>query len=469
MSRMKGIVAAALIGWAAGPAAAQAPKGPIYTNRPGFSLPVRIDDRDRAELRELRFYAKALQGSRQNEWVCLETASPTKTKFGYRAPQDGEYWFSFVTVDKLGRVAPADLDKAAPGLVVIVDTKAPEVEVQKLPSASGEVFLQCHVRDAYPDYATVKLEYRGIDRAWHALEPLPDAPGVFRIPDRSVLKGVVRATAADKAGNQTVREVDMTRDVPQSSGVMTASAHEVVPPMPPAPSMGPSAPPPPLPRTVERPPVPGLDVPPPAQDKPQMLNGVHCVLEYALDVPNATKVEGFATKDGGKTWMRLGEDADKQSPFEFELPGDGQYGLMLVVSTPNHPGQPPAAGDAPDWWVEIDTNKPSVQMTDVRLGTGDEAGQLILVWSAEDKNLAPTPVSLHWATAAGGPWHLGATGMKAAGTARWAVPKEAGNRVYLRLEAADQAGNVGRWESKEPVVLGSDRARVRILGVSVKH
>jgi hypothetical protein len=466
---MSGIVTVALVALAAGRAAAQAPNGvrTVYTNRPGFSLPVRIDDRDRAELRELRLYCKALQGNRQNEWVCLETAAPSKSKFGYRAPQDGEYWFSFVTVDRSGRVAPTDLDKAPPGLVVVVDSRAPEVEVQKLPSASGEMFLQCHVRDANPDYATVKLEYRGIDRAWHALEPLPDAPGVFRIPDKSVLRGVVRAAAADKAGNQTVREVDMTRDAPSASGVMTASAREVVaPPMPPAPSVAPP-PPPPMPRVAEKAPVP--DLPAPAQDKPQMLNGVHCVLEYALDVPNATKVEGYATKDGGKTWMRLGEDADKQSPFEFELPGDGVYGLALVVSTPNHPGQPPAAGDAPDWWVEIDTNKPAVQMTDIRLGTGDEAGQLILVWSADDKNLGPNPVSLHWSAAADGPWHLGATGMKAAGTARWQVPKEAGTRVYLRLEAADSAGNVGRWESKEPVVLGSDRARVRILGVSVKH
>ena len=41
--------------------------------------------------------------------------------------------------------------------------------------------------------------------------------------------------------------------------------------------------------------------------------------------------------------------------------------------------------------------------------------------------------------------------------------------VGLRLEAADQAGNVGRWESHEPVVLGSDKPRVRILGVSVKR
>jgi hypothetical protein len=473
MHRVKWAVMVALL--AAGPVAAQAPKSvqPIYTNRPAFSLPIRIDDQDRADLRELKFYVKALQGGRANEWVCLETAAPSKAKFGYRAVMDGEYWFNFVTVDKAGRVYPADLDKVPPGLKVVVDTRAPEVEVQKMPTASGEVLIQCQVRDAHPDYATVKLEYRGIDHAWHALDPIPDAPGMFRVPDKSVLRGVVRASATDKAGNQTVREVDMTRD---SGGAIMTAAAKPMPATPPAPTLPPAPPvPPPAPKIIaERPTIepPHLSAPPtdgPAQEKPQLLNGVHCVLEYALDAPNATKVEGFATKDGGKTWMRLGEDENHTSPFEFELPGDGTYGLVLVVSTPGHPGQAPAAGDTPDWWVEIDTNKPAVQMTDIRLGTGDETGQLVLKWSAEDKNLGSDPVSLHWATSATGPWHLGATAMKAEGTARWAVPKEAGTRFYLRLEATDMAGNVGRWESKEPIVMGSDKARVRIIGVSVKR
>jgi hypothetical protein len=467
MSRVKWAVMVALL--AAGPVAAQAPKGvqTVYTNRVSFTLPVRIDDRDRAELRELKFYAKAMQGLRSGEWVVVESAPPTKAKFGYRVTQDGEYDFAFVTVDKAGRVAPADLEKTAPGLVVVVDTKAPDVDVQRMPVASGEVYLQCNVRDANPDYAALKLEYKGIDRAWHAMEQSPDAPGVFRVPDKSVLRGVVRCTAADKAGNQTVREVDLGRDQP---AMTTAVAKVVVPP--PAPSLPPPPPPPAVPRIVEKPAdlhtasaVPEI----PVADKPQLLNGVKCVLDYALDVSNVSKVEGYATKDGGQTWIPLGEDADKKSPFEFELPGEGTYGLTLVVSTSGHAGEPPAAGDKPDWWVEIKTTKPSVEMTDIRLGTGDEAGQLVLVWATQDKHLGQNPVSLSWAPSATGPWTLGAANMKSSGTARWAVPKEAGSKFYLRLEATDMAGNVGSWESPEAIVMGSEKARVRIIGVSVKH
>ncbi len=471
MRQMKWALLVALL--AGGPAAAQAPKSvqTVYTNRPSFSLPVRVDDKDRADLRELKFYVKALQGGRANEWVCLETAPAGKSKFGYRAPQDGEYLFNFVTVDKLGRVFPSDLERTPPGLRVIVDTRAPEVDVLRLPAASGEIFLQCQVHDANPDYGTVKLHYRGIDHEWHPLEPVADAPGVFRIPDRSVLGGIVRATAADKAGNQTVREVDMTRDQP--AAVVMAVAKPVAPSLPPVSTMPPVPVMPPMPppmpsRVVEKSALPAVDAP--NQDKPQLLNGVHCVLDYSLDMPNATKVEGYATKDGGQTWQPLGEAEDHKHPFEFELPGDGTYGLVLVVSTASHPGEAPNAGDAPDWWVEIDTSKPSVQMTDIRLGTGDETGQLVLKWTAEDKNLGPDPVSLSWASSPTGPWNPGAVGMKAAGSARWAVPKDAGTRFFLRLEATDMAGNIGRWETKEPVVMAGDHAmKAHIIGVSVKR
>ena len=273
----------------------------------------------------------------------------------------------------------------------------------------------------------------------------------------------------------------MTRE--QSGAVVTAAARVMVPAVPPPAAM-PSIPvpppmPPPLPAkfVVEKPASPIMEAKAtttvteiPAQDRPQLLNGVHCVIDYALDMPNVTKVEGYATKDGGQTWDRLGENADQKSPFEFELPGDGSYGLVLVASTANHPGQAPNAGDAPDWWVEIDTSKPMVQMTDVKLGTGDETGQLVLKWTVEDKNLGPDPVSLHWATSPSGPWTVGAKNMKTSGSARWAVPKDAGTRFYLRLEATDKAGNVGFWESKEAVVMAGDRRlKARIISVSVKR
>jgi hypothetical protein len=441
-----------LVGLAAAPALAQAPRGvrTVYTNQLAFGLPVGLDERDRAEVRELKFYVREPCGPRPNEWVCLETAPPTKTRFTYRAAHDGEYWFAFATADKAGQATPTDLNRMPPGLVVIVDTQAPEVEVTKLPVASGETYLQCQIRDAHPDYAALRLEYQTPERAWRPLQPHPDAPGLFRVPDPGVLRGVVRASAADKAGNRAVREIDLGRD---AGGVVTAD-HTQAAPAPPLADEVDAA------RTAEK------QSPAEAGSAPrQILNTLRCQLEYALDTLNVTSVEAYATRDGGKSWMRLCEDSDRRSPLEFELPEDGVYGLALVVSTAGRPALPPAPGDAPDWWVEIDTVRPAVTMRDIQQGSGDRAGQLTLSWSAQDKNLGPEPVELLWAAQPAGPWQSAAKGLKAVGSAHWTVPREAGGQVYIRLEATDRAGNVGRWETREPVVLEAARGKARILGV----
>src|SRR5262245_13090691 len=334
----------------------------VYTNRLLFSLPVRIEDRDKAELKELKFYVKAILGGRPGEWQCVETALPTKDRFQFQAAQDGEYWFAFVTVDRLGRVSPTDLDRQSPGLMVVVDTKAPDVEVQKMTLATGETLLQCQIRDANPDFSKLKLEALLPDKSVRLLEPVEDSPGVFRIGDASVLKGLVRATTVDKAGNRAVRDVDLA---PPSPAAPIAKA-VTTPRQPATPTVLPAS------ASVVRPAeriehavaaAPAL----PSAGK-HFVNSLRVSLDYALDSPNVARVEGFATRDGGRSWMRIGEDLDRRSPLEFELPEDGVYGISLVVSTPTSPRAMPAAGDTPDCWIEVDLTKPLVQVSDVRLG-----------------------------------------------------------------------------------------------------
>src|SRR5207244_12281100 len=89
-----------------------------YTNRQQFRLKIDLGDADRQKLREVQLYVKG--GS--EPWGCKETAPPTQTHFSFKAPQDGEYWFTIVTVDKAGKATPADVTKEAPAFVVVVDT-----------------------------------------------------------------------------------------------------------------------------------------------------------------------------------------------------------------------------------------------------------------------------------------------------------------------------------------------------------
>jgi hypothetical protein len=88
----------------------------------------------------------------------------------------------------------------------------------------------------------------------------------------------------------------------------------------------------------------------------------------------------------------------------------------------------------------------------------------MLNWSAKDKNLGTEPVELLWASQPDGPWQTALRGLKAEGSARWSLPHDAVGRIYLRVEATDKAGNVGRWEMREPIELPKPKAKV--LGVT---
>ncbi len=81
-------------------------------------------------------------------------------------------------------------------------------------------------------------------------------------------------------------------------------------------------------------------------------------LQYAVDDagPNGpATVELWITQDGGRTWIRRGDDPDRTSPIEVDLGGEGTYGISLVArSTSGLGDQPPAPGDPPQTWVEVE-------------------------------------------------------------------------------------------------------------------
>src|SRR5258708_35997873 len=104
-----------------------------------------------------------------------------------------------VLVAKDGRTSPANLDARPPHQIIVVDTVKPVLNVQPLPFANREIYLQCQMHDANPDRASIRLEYDAGDRQWKLMDLVnPEDPGVFRIPFASVLEGKVRVTARDK-------------------------------------------------------------------------------------------------------------------------------------------------------------------------------------------------------------------------------------------------------------------------------
>jgi hypothetical protein len=459
---LSGVTLALLPGWLvlrsgvrAQAPAGQAP-GKVYTSKNTFRLPIKMDDRTRANLREVYLYVRTNGG----DWVRKEVAPPSQPHFTYTVPGDGEYWFCVVLVDRAGQPSPSDPNRVTPGLIVVVDTQPPDIAVRPLPVATGEVYLQCDVRDANPEPRMLKLDYQAADKSWRPLEPIQDNPSVFRIPDPDVLTGWVRATATDKAGNTATREINLA---PSANATASASpgrtetqAQKVTPPAP-----GREAS-----ETVQTGVLP--DKAPPTSR--QFLGTTHASLEYQVDQPGpsgVSKVEVYMTRDYGETWQLLCDDPDRQSPAEIDLPGDGLYGLSVVVTNGSGVSTAaPSKGDTPDWWVEVDTTKPVAKVQDVIPTTAGEPEAFMITWSASDKNLGPEPIDLYYATRPDGPWQPIAKGVKNDGSYRWALPRNVGGQFFVRMDVTDQAGNVCRCDAQGPAILELARPKVRVLGIA---
>jgi hypothetical protein len=189
-----------------------------------------------------------------------------------------------------------------------------------------------------------------------------------------------------------------------------------------------------------------------------------CTLDYAVEnviVGGQAKMEFWATRDSGRSWNRVTDEAQGgRSPAKLLLPGDGLHGIRIKA---NSNGLPPQPGEAPDAWVEVDTIAPTVRLMQPTLGTGSEAGTLAISWMVHDKNLVHDSLNLYHASRPEGPWQPIATNLRNEGNYRWLIPPGIGPEVYIKLEATDRAGNVGKAELRDPVAM--PQPKVRVLGI----
>jgi hypothetical protein len=200
----------------------------------------------------------------------------------------------------------------------------------------------------------------------------------------------------------------------------------------------------------------------------QVLNTTRVALDYRIDDVGPSgvgRVEVWMTADQGNTWKRQCEDADRHSPAEFDLPGDGLYGVRVVVTNGNgFGGRAPSPGEQPQLWIEADTAAPNVQLREV--DPIAKGGNLEVRWTVNDKNLSAEPINLYYATRREGPWQPIARGLKNDGLYRWTFPRDVGSQFFVRLEAVDLAGNVARSEAPNAIVLDMTEPRTTVVGVT---
>ena len=203
--------------------------------------------------------------------------------------------------------------------------------------------------------------------------------------------------------------------------------------------------------------------------RPRMVNSPRFELEYEFESvgpAGVSKVELWGTRDGGRSWTSYGIDPDNRSPMPISVAGEGLYGFRIVVeSGTGLRGAPPQSGEEPEIWVGVDTIKPTARLTTAELGGGDRSGELTIHWEAGDSLLAARPIALSYSQTPGGPWTTIAAGLANSGAFTWRLDNRVPDRVYLRLEARDEAGNTQLFEAADPVSLDPVRPKGRIRGV----
>src|ERR1700730_945485 len=77
------------------PAAATPAK--LYINTAHFLVPLQLDDKDRATMRDIQLFVK---NGANGAWLCKETVPSSQTSFDCRMPGEGEYWLAVAGIDK---------------------------------------------------------------------------------------------------------------------------------------------------------------------------------------------------------------------------------------------------------------------------------------------------------------------------------------------------------------------------------
>ncbi len=499
-------------------APATAPSQPIITStrQHAFTIPFRIEPAESPALQpvEVQLHVSTNQGT---SWELSTRVKPDKGSFVFRSPRDGEYWFSIRTVDKQGTARPEGPLEAQ--LKVIVDTVAPRLDLTATRGSSGEIVAQWKAVDPHLKQGSFKLEYQADSSGLWERVAVDSPPSAMRhtVSGEATWMAkangsiTVRAEITDLAGNPATAQAVVKIDGPPYDGGLAGSPSNAAggaggqawrsenvagnPAQWPADrstvdplgrvnnsNSGPSG----MARTdsprsdgrvsalpvsqstAGGPPGSPLDFSVlPRGQRPRMVNSRSFELEYEIDAVGPSgigKVELWGTRDGGRTWTSYAVDRDNRSPIQARIDAEGIYGFRIVVQSGSGlGGRPPVAGDLPDIWIGVDLTRPQARITQAEVAP--DTGELVIRWEASDEVADARPISLFFSTNLGGPWTPIASGLDNTGIYRWRLDNRVPDRIYLRLEMRDEAGNVGTFDTPEPVPLDRHRPEGRIRGV----
>jgi hypothetical protein len=191
------------------------------------------------------------------------------------------------------------------------------------------------------------------------------------------------------------------------------------------------------------------------------------------------KIEVYITPDDGHTWYRYTETTNVTPPLQLAMPEDrdgtfreGTFGFRLVLYSGvlNSEG-PPRPGDRPDISLHVDRTAPKVELY-APSQDPNQPNALILRYLVTDANLDPRSVRLEWSQRPNSDW-LPINASEAHSSAlrpgvkecSWTLPPDITDSVYLRLRAADLAGNASEFVTRDPVTVDLQKPTAKVKGV----
>ena len=185
------------------------------------------------------------------------------------------------------------------------------------------------------------------------------------------------------------------------------------------------------------------------------------------------KIDVYVTQDDGQSWFKYSDTIATNPPLNLDLPAkDGLYGFCMVLySGVGQTEGPPRPGDLPHFRLLVDRTAPQVAMYPPVLDPS-QPNALLLRYKAADANLVPDSVTLYWRSRMDQPWQPIPSSARhpmpqADGVVEcsWTITPEIPNNVYLRVTARDQAGNIGEFVTRDPVMVDLNKPVARVKGV----
>ncbi len=480
----------------------------LYHKSRSFRIPLTIDPAERARLQEVQLFVSDDSGY---TWHPRSRTTPDRPYFTFKGTRDGEYWFAVRSIAKDGTDTGQSDATPTPSMIVIVDTNPPSLLLEPNGRRGSVASVRWEVRDENLDLKTLYFEYQAEGaREWRRVPPRQPALIGSRSWDAGTAEPLrVRGTVEDKAHNVTEVVINLPAGTPQNPAFDEPEISALSGPSGPRIARAPDFPP-----VMETPPSAsgrfeaesaapqshtgndafahgtdafsgspsgGGETPNTASQAPGsspsrtlLVPSPKFSLQYQVDEagPNGPAVvELWITRNGGQSWIRLGEDPDRVSPFPVDLGSEGTFGLALVARAASGLGdQPPAPGDTPQYWVEVDNVPPSVQLDPPVVGSGKYLGKVAISWRASDLHLTPHPVTIQWRPDQdGAQWQTVAESLEGVDRYVWTVPPNFPPKFHIRVEAVDTMGNVGSADTTASgaVIVDRTRPRSRIMGVDV--